>query len=121
MVFLNSSIPLVLLFSVVLNTVAAKLTDDSVINDDLLEQNSIKQYVWKLEHEIKQLKEVVRKDRLRTEYLEGQLKLLVQRSSQDPCTDSNSHLGENPGEQMIPVDNTVLPRTCKSENLINLL
>lgn len=113
MVFSNSFTSVVVLISVILSTVAAKLVDNSVLNDNPLESNSVNQYVAKLEHEIKRLKEDSRKDRLRMDDLENQLKLLVQSLSKDPPTNADSPVDENPSELKIQGDATIRPTIRK--------
>lgn len=110
MAFSNSFTSVVLLISVILSAVTAKLVDSSVLNDNPLESNSVNQYVAQLEHEIKQLKENGRKDRLRMDDLENQLKLLVQSLSKDPP----SNVDENPSELMIQGNTTIRPTISKS-------
>lgn len=113
MVFSKRSIPVVILFSMIQRTVAIEFVDDKVLKDNVLELTSVKEYAVKLDNEIQQLKEDGRKNRLLKDYLESQLKLLLQSVSHD----SNSHVREKASEQRRPVNNKVLQTIRKSKNL----
>lgn len=64
MIMYKHSISL-LLFFVILSSIAAKLVDDNVINEILFELKSLRQYAGNLEQEMQRLKDDSRNDRLR--------------------------------------------------------